>query len=142
LDIYEKIDDLSRKKFAMHESSFHTDIFKSNTHHTTAAAGGGGGGGGGGGLSSHPRASSRSPTSRGRQRQHVPATHTHTHTRHDHDHAKKPSRRADFDGISENDLIANGLYTLTPQQLGVFHSFTEMISSFDHTDMVSEWVSG
>ena len=61
--------------------------------------------------------------------------------RHSHSHGhpvKKPSRRADFDGISENDLIANGLYTLTTQQLTTFNQFSEMISSFDNTDMVSD----
>lgn len=144
IDIYEKIDDLSRKKFALHESGRDTSPGQSDRR--------------------HPRASSRSPDRqqfRQQTRPHSPiaatgagadagadaSSHTQQHTRrggHGHGHGdvvKKPSRRADFDGISENDLIANGLYTLAPQQLKTFNSFTDMISSFDNTDMVGNEVA-
>lgn len=125
VDINEKIDNLNRKKFALNESNFEKDgrAFKSNAN-------------------THPSVTNK--------RSHSPIAATNAgHRQHQHQHqqtneklggneaAKKPSRRADFDGISENDLIANGLYTLAPQQLNIFNNFTDMISSFDNTDMVS-----
>ncbi len=46
------------------------------------------------------------------------------------------SHRAEME-LSENDLIANGLYSFSSEQEQVFDDFTTMLSSFDHYDMVT-----
>lgn len=52
---------------------------------------------------------------------------------------KKPSRnhRVDFEGVSENDLIANGLYFLDDEQMEVYDKFTSLLACHDPFDMVS-----
>lgn len=47
------------------------------------------------------------------------------------------NHRIDDSDMSENDLIANGLYYLDPEQMKVYNDFTSLLSSFDNFDMVS-----
>mmetsp|Transcript_12702 Transcript_12702/g.19138 ORF Transcript_12702/g.19138 Transcript_12702/m.19138 type:complete len:245 (+) Transcript_12702:121-855(+) len=62
-------------------------------------------------------------------------------TRSQRKHSSSPEvhecRRVDIEGISENDLIANGLYYLTEKQLELYDEFVTMLSEFDHTDMIN-----
>mmetsp|Transcript_17869 Transcript_17869/g.18634 ORF Transcript_17869/g.18634 Transcript_17869/m.18634 type:complete len:231 (-) Transcript_17869:146-838(-) len=46
------------------------------------------------------------------------------------------NHRIDDSDMSENDLIANGLYYLDPEQMKVYNDFTSLLSSFDNFDMV------
>ena len=114
VDICEKLDSLSRKKFGLYD-----DCYKSRNFNTTSS---------GKDRRSHDYHDKERSPDRNDRRSSVPGREP----------VKKPSRRADFDGISENDLIANGLYALTPQQRTLFNNFTDMITSFDNTDMVSQ----
>lgn len=123
MDICEKIDKVSRKKFGLHDSYYQTE----SSHESM------GGGADNGREMRHltpGQTSKRAPHSPDRQ----PTSPSSAPPKREP--IKKPSRRADFDGISENDLIANGLYALTPQQLSLFNNFTDMISNFDNSDMV------
>jgi hypothetical protein len=52
--------------------------------------------------------------------------------------SKHLSHRADIPGISESDLIANGLYQLDDSQFSLFDDFAQMLSNFDHHDMVMQ----
>lgn len=47
------------------------------------------------------------------------------------------SHRVDFEGVSDNDLIANGLYYLDDEQMEVYDRFTSLLASHDPFDMVS-----
>ena len=117
VDIHEKLDSVSRKKFGLGESSFERDPFTNDTNF---------------GKFNNHRTGSRSP-----ERRHSSDTHGFPVTNgKSRKKAKKLSRRANFDGISEHDLIANGLYAFTPQQLTIYNKFTAMIAEFDNTDMV------
>jgi hypothetical protein len=51
---------------------------------------------------------------------------------------KKSSRshRVDFEGVSDNDLIANGLYYLDDEQMEVYDRFTSLLACHDPFDMV------
>lgn len=135
VDIYEKVDSLSKKKFACYDNKLQaTDHskFRSNKEEGNKNIKQS--------FSCRQQSPDRLQGTKSADSPNQPHTHpkSSSRTRHSHQETKKQSRRADFDGISENDLIANGLYTLTPKQLSSFNAFTDMISSFDNTDMVSE----
>jgi hypothetical protein len=67
------------------------------------------------------------------------------HNSHSNDHhssqilLSSQSRRVDDPGMTESDLIANGAYYLSPEQLKTYQDFTELLASFDNYDMVTDF---
>ena len=81
-------------------------------------------------ASSRPRTAPGGGKSRANRSPHVPS--------HSNSYDSKPrSHRVDFAGVSENDLIANGLYYLDDAQMEVYDNFTSLLACHDQFDMVS-----
>jgi hypothetical protein len=58
------------------------------------------------------------------------------HDRHSQILQSPQTHRVDDPEMTENDLIANGAYYLSPEQLKTYQDFTELLASFDNYDMV------
>lgn len=64
--------------------------------------------------------------------------HINTHSNRHSSQILQSSQRHRIDDpeMTENDLIANGAYYLSPEQLKTYEDFTELLASFDTYDMV------